>query len=316
MSDLTLRPITGRAELDLFRTLTYVLDDELADDLDAGRRHPEWMWLALRDGRPVARLSWWSRPGAEAPALLDVFDLADGTSPEVGARLFTTAAAAVLTGPTPPEYIRYVPGDWHDDPAARQAVGARIAALELTGARPLVERLRLEWRPGTPISPPTGRLAFRPVAGRDELVTMMAEVLDGTLDAHGRADLTRMTPAEAAGNQYDDEFAGYSTPREWWTVATLPDGEPVGFVIPAHNGYNPIVAYIGVRPAHRGRGHIDEILAEGTRILAAQEVPRIRASTDVGNRPMAAAFARAGWVNFERAINLTWDRPPATGTPA
>ncbi|WP_409186352.1 hypothetical protein F9C11_19815 [Amycolatopsis sp. VS8301801F10] len=39
------------------------------------------------------------------------------------------------------------------------------------------------------------------------------------------------------------------------------------------------------------------ILAEGTRILAAQEVPRVRAAT---------AFRHAGYVNFERAITMAW----------
>jgi hypothetical protein len=62
----------------------------------------------------------------------------------------------------------------------------------------------------------------------------------------------------------------------------------------------------GILPAHRGNAYVDEILAEGARILAAQDVPRIRASTDLGNVPMAEAFTRAGWVNFERAISMTW----------
>ena len=59
-------------------------------------------------------------------------------------------------------------------------------------------------------------------------------------------------------------------------------------------------------PAHRGHGYIHDILATGTRLLAAQGVPRIRASTDVGNAPMAAAFAKAGYVIFERQIDMTW----------
>ena len=44
---------------------------------------------------------------------------------------------------------------------------------------------------------------------------------------------------------------------------------------------------------------------EYSRLLAAQDVPRIRAATDVGNAPMAA-FARAGYVTFERQIDMTW----------
>ena len=134
----------------------------------------------------------------------------------------------------------------------------------------------------------------------------MTLVLDGTLDAHGRDDLTRMTARAAAEEQYRTELERYASPHEWWRIATLPDGEPVGFVIPAHNGYNPIIAYLGVTPAHRGHGYIHDILATGTRLLADQGVPRIRASTDVGNAPMAAAFAKAGYVTFERQIDMTW----------
>jgi len=69
-----------------------------------------------------------------------------------------------------------------------------------------------------------------------------------------------------------------------------------------------VIAYLGVLPEHRGRGRVDAILAEGTRVLSAQpDVPRIRAATDVANVPMAKAFARLGYVNFERAINMAWD---------
>ena len=153
---------------------------------------------------------------------------------------------------------------------------------------------------------PSGRLRFRAVADRAELVGLMTSVLEGTLDAHSRVELTRMTPGEQANLQYDDELARYTTPREWWRVATQADGTPVGFVIPARNAYNPIIAYIGVLPAFRGKGYVDDILAEGTRILAAQDVPRIRASTDVDNVPMARAFARAGYATFERQLDMTW----------
>jgi RimJ/RimL family protein N-acetyltransferase len=144
------------------------------------------------------------------------------------------------------------------------------------------------------------------VHDKEELIGLLTSALDGTLDAHSRDDLGRMTAHEAAVGQFNDEFAQYTSPRDWWRVATLPDGQAVGFVIPARNAYNAIVAYLGVLPEHRGYGYVDDILAEGTRILAEQDVPRIRASTDVGNVPMANAFQRAGYVAFEREIVMTW----------
>jgi RimJ/RimL family protein N-acetyltransferase len=300
--DLIVRPISGRDELDLFGQLTYTLDDELADDLDAGRRRPEWMWVALRGDQLVARAAWWGDPD---PEFLDVFDMEDGAVDDGIALLEAAVEAVVPAGRTPPD--RFVPPDWRERPESRRVVEERLAAIARLGAQPLVERLRLEWRPGTPIAAPTGRLLFRQTYGRDEMVALMTRVLHGTLDAHSRDDLTHMAPAEAAAAHYDRELAQFRSPQEWWRVATLPDGEPVGFVTPARNDYNPTIGYIAVLPEHRGNGYIDEVLAEGTRILAAQGVARIRAATDVANVPMAAAFARAGYVIFERSINWTWD---------
>jgi hypothetical protein len=54
-----------------------------------------------------------------------------------------------------------------------------------------------------------------------------------------------MPARQAAVAQYEGELALYPSPREWWRIAALPGGEPVGFVIPAHNGYVPIIAYSG-----------------------------------------------------------------------
>ena len=306
-----MRPIVGPEELDLFSRLPYVLNSELSDDLAAGRRRPEWMWLALRGDHLLARLAWWGQVGDDAPSLLDIFDIDDSTADDgrvdVGVRLLQTAMAEVVpAGSRPPEYIRFVPPDWRDRDATRRVVEDRMVALERTGARLFVERLRFEWRPGTPLPQPGGRLVFRPVHDTEEVLALMTAVLDGTLDAHSRNDLTRMSAREAAVRHYTDELAHYRSPQDWWRVATLPDGEPVGFVTPARNDYNHVIGYLAVLPEHRGNGYIDEILAEGTRILAAQDVPRIRAATDLGNTPMADAFRRVGYVNFERSVNMTW----------
>ena len=303
--DLTLRPITGPDELDLFNSLPYVLNDEVGSDMAAGRRRPEWLWLAQRGDRVVARAGWWSRAGDQHPLLMDIFDI-DGDI-DYGVRLLKTALAVVVpAGTTPPQYLRFLPADWREHQHTRQAVDDRMGVLQRAGAKLFVERLRLEWRPGTPVAELSGRLAFRPVRNPGELIELMTLVLDGTLDAHSRDDLTRMTRRQAARERYHDEFESYASPHEWWRIATLPDGEPVGFVIPAHNGYHPVIAYLGVVPAHRGHGYIHDVLAVGTSLLAAQNVLRIRAATDVGNTPMAAAFARAGYVNFERQIDMTW----------
>jgi RimJ/RimL family protein N-acetyltransferase len=308
-NDLTIRPIAGREELALFSRLLYAFNEELADDLAVGRRRPEWMWVAMRGDHLVARVAWWGQTGDDTPSVLDVFDLDDSTDDrvDVGVRLLQVAMADVVpTSTRPPEYYRLVPPDWREGEVTRRVVEDRMNALERTGACLSVERLRFQWRPGTPIPEPTGRLVFRPVRDTEEILTLMTLVLDGTLDAHSIDDLTRMSARDAAVRHYEDELARYRSPRDWWRIATLPNDEPVGFVTPARNDYNPIMAYLAVLPEHRGNRYIDEILAEGTRVLNAQDVPHIRATTDLGNTPMANAFQRAGYLNFERTINMTW----------
>ncbi|MBJ7609241.1 MAG: GNAT family N-acetyltransferase [Candidatus Dormibacteraeota bacterium] len=310
MPGVVVRPITGADELDLFCRLPYVLNHQLAADLEGGRRQPSWMWVCMRGEHLLARAAWWARDGDDSPACLDIFDVDDRAEGmdriRVGADFLRAAMGAVMPEGPKPLYIRFTTPDWRADVVERRAVDDRMAALKVVGAQFLVERLRLEWRPGTPIMATSGRLTFRPVSDRDELVGLMAKVLEGTLDAHSRADLARMSAAETAAAQYDEELKGYSSPRSWWAVALADDGQRVGFVIPARNPYGPIIAYVGVLPAHRGHGYIDDLLAEGTRILAADGTPRIRASTDVGNGPMRQAFQRAGYVEYEREVDMTW----------
>jgi RimJ/RimL family protein N-acetyltransferase len=309
-SDLTIRPITDSGELGLFTQLPYELNHELDGDLRDGHRQPGWLWMALRDGHLLARAAWWARPGGGVPHALDILDLDDSAGQDAvdaAATLLTTAMAQALPeGTQPPDYIRFAAPGWRDDPSSRQAVENRMNAAGRTGARFFVERLRLEWRPGAPIPAPTGRLTFRPVTDPAELLALMTEVLDGTLDAHSRADLARMSPQDAAAGHYHGELARYTSPRDWWQIAELPGGVPVGFVIPADNGYSPIIAYLAVRPAHRGNGYISEILAAGMRILADAGARQVHASTDLGNVPMARAFHRAGWVTYSHQIDMTW----------
>ncbi len=311
MHDLTIRPITGPEELDLFNRLPYTQNSEIANDLAENRRRPPWMWVALDGDRLLARLSWWCRNVDTAPLLLDVLDVDDTAGDvdrvEVLARLLRTASAATLPeGSTPPEYLRFVPVDWREDARKRRVVEERMAAVERNGATPLVERLSFEWTPGGSEPRPGDRLRFRPIRDEEEILGLMVQALEGTLDAHDRADLEHRTAEQVAADNYADEFARYTTPREWWRIATLPDGEPVGFVLPARNDYHAMIGYVAVLPEHRGDGYIDDILAEGTRVLAGEGAERVRAATDRSNVPMARAFDRAGYATLSGVVNMTW----------
>jgi hypothetical protein len=163
--DLTLRPITGPDELDLSNSLPYVLTDEVGDDLAAGRRRPEWLWLALRGDRVVARAGWWSRAGDRHPLVMDIFDIDGGT--DDGVQLLKTALAAVVPADaTPPEYSRFLPATgattstpgrrsttgWGHSNVPGQSCSSNGCALNGDPVRPL---------PDTAGDSPSGRFAAR-----------------------------------------------------------------------------------------------------------------------------------------------------------
>ncbi|MFE6307528.1 GNAT family N-acetyltransferase [Nocardiopsis sp. NPDC057823] len=315
VSDLTVRPITGPEELSLFNRFPYLLNDEFAEDLADGRRRAEWMWLALAGDRPVARLSFWAAKQGDEPLLTDVLDVddeaADLDREAVLEHLLRTAVAATVPpGTVPPEFLRFVSADWRSDPHERRAVAERMAAVEKTGGSLLVERLRFQWDLRGSAPRPGDRLRFRGIRDEQEMRELMERALQGSLDAHHRHELLTMTPEEVVSAEFAQEFGRYSTPRSWWRIATGPDGEPVGFVLPARNAKHPIIGYIAVLPEHRGNGYIDDLLAEGTRVLVEEGGETYaRAATDLGNTPMAAAFARAGYATISGVVDMVWDAP-------
>jgi hypothetical protein len=307
-----IRRLRDIREVELFNRLPYALNHEITDDLSEGRRRLDWTWLAVRDGRLIGRLALWTPAAGGEPTQFDIFDLDDELSDDeqraVGAALLDTARSEVISDlATPPEFARYLSADWRERPAERRATEAVMSLLEASGARFVVERLRLEWKAEAGVPAADARLTFRDFESDDELLELTTRVLAGTLDAHSREQLGQASPSEVARGQYDEEFKLYTTPREWWRVALDASGETVGFVLPARNAYHHIVAYLAVLPEHRGNGYIDGILAEGTRVLAEAGAPHIRASTDVGNVPMANAFARGRYTAFARLINMAWD---------
>jgi hypothetical protein len=185
-NDIMIRSITGAGELDLFCALDYIFNDELADDLAAGRRRPEWMWVALRGEHLLARAAWWGSAGNAAPSLLDILDVADDPYRiDVGVRLLERALSEIIpAGARPPEYSRFIPPDWRQHASSRRAVEDRMAIAGQIGAQLLTERFRFEWRPGTLIAGPADRIGFRPVRDDGELLDLMTLTMDGTLDAH------------------------------------------------------------------------------------------------------------------------------------
>lgn len=297
MTDLVIRPLVQHEARQLFTSLDTalggpvpvgapLLDRRYDTVADGGDYRPEWTWVALRDDTVVARAAFWAAPQDTEPRLLDWFDFAPGEH---------DAAAELLRRATPRrEYELVLPPAWRDDPAVRAAAEARIAAAEAAGYRLLVERYRYSWTPehGLPALP--GRLDFRPEPDDGRILDVLRDIEQGSLDGHARQAIAEGGIEQAAQEELD-HFRWMSSPREWWRVAYTPAGEVVGLHVPGRVPSGPAVAFIGVVPEQRGRGYAYDLLADCTNLLAAEGARTIAAATDLGNAPMAANFAKAGY---------------------
>ncbi|MCG6498028.1 GNAT family N-acetyltransferase [Kitasatospora sp. A2-31] len=317
---MTVRPTTPS---DLDRVLPLIVPDPAtgltADTyrtrLADGEYRTDWTWVAedAPGGPPLALAVWWGDPDGDLPDALDavfvhdsVRSAADRT--DLAAQLLTAAhtAYAGAGADAAPEYHLVLPGDWRDRPETVAAVAWRREAARRAGLPVGLERLRYEWTPPAGLPEPSGRLLLQPEPDDEVFVDLFRRVLVGTLDTDSRKEAERLgaeAQARADVAFYRDTMLG---DRSWWRIARTPDGEPVGFGIPSRNHAFPVVGYLGVVPEHRGRRYGDDILAEITRILAAETAPeRVRADTDLVNAPMAAAFDRLGYRNDTRRLVLS-----------
>jgi RimJ/RimL family protein N-acetyltransferase len=316
--------------------------------LAMGEYRPEWMWLAETGPGPggiaVAAI-WWGN-GDTAPVQPDEPNRPDGPNgldailarPDLPRERRVAAAAGLLAAAhrgldrsrTLPSFAVHLPVDWRQRREVVAALSWRWEAASAAGLTDDLERLRFEWRPasarpatGQPAAVPSGtakpaRLVFRRESDDEVFADLFRRTLAGTLDATSRrmADVIgEYAQARSDVDFYRDRMPG---DRDWWFTAHRsdgkhgPEGEPVGFGIPARNNHAPVVGYIGVLPEHRGHGYIDDILAEVTRILATEaRAFIIYADTDVANKPMAAAFERAGYRNTARRLVLSAPVAPA-----
>jgi len=310
MSAPVIRPI-GPDEVDLFTSFADAsplgLKPPLAMYLDGLHQwyRPEWSWVALRDGQVVARVAFSGPPDAELPVAMGSLEI--GTRPdrvETGLALLRTAYAAMTGGGTGeggrPEYRQFLPVDWHQHAGMRAAVADRRTVARLAGLRFLVERIELRWpaEPGMALLPRPGRLAFRPVSDDAELLAVVRGTLQGSLDAHARRDVAR-DGVDAAAHAFVEELPG---PRSLVRLAYNPAGRCVGITVPGLRPWGADISYVGVLPEHRGNGYADELLLEAGHLLVDGGGTEIVAATDVSNTPMAAAFARCGYMVVDRLM--------------
>ncbi|WP_234335801.1 MULTISPECIES: GNAT family N-acetyltransferase [unclassified Streptomyces] len=280
--------------------IDWVGPDRLKDGLESGHYRPEWTWIAEDDGKLLARAVWWGLPDGAHPLALDCLYVHEsvGDRQALATRLIVSAHERFRArGMTRlPEFHLFSRTDGNPAQTAA-ALDWRIGAAAAAGLTDVLRRLRYEWTAGDRPPAAPERLVFRPEPDDEVFLAAFREVAAQTLDTTTRRAVARHGVAKAAR----DDLAGYRDmpgDRAWWRLAHTPDGTLAGLLVPSRNDQSFVVGYLGVVPALRGRGYVDELLAQTTRILLDAGARRITADTDLVNRPMAAAFDRAGYRNF------------------
>ncbi|MFD0350519.1 GNAT family N-acetyltransferase [Kitasatospora aburaviensis] len=299
-------PATGLTA-DTYRT-------RLAD----GEYRPDWTWVAedAPGGAPLALAVWWGDPDGDLPDALDAVFVHDSVQSaadrtDLAAQLLTAAHAAYAGAgaDAAPEYHLVLPGDWRDRPEAVAAVAWRREAARRAGLPAGLERLRYEWtpRPASRSRPAVSSSTPSPTTRSSSTCSAGSWWAPSTPTPARRPNASAPRPRPAPTSP------STATPCS----ATAPGGaspaRPTASRSASASSRNhafPVVGYLGVVPEHRGRRYGDDILAEITRILAAETAPeRVRADTDLTNTPMAAAFDRLGYRNDTRRLVLSPTEP-------
>ena len=262
--------------------------ERFVSSLEAKSYRHEWTWLAF-DGDTLAGLAvWWGFPQGDRPLALDCLWAAPTVDDPI-----SLWAALIRLVPPPVEYHIFTVPAQRDNPE----IALRLDAADAAGLTTLNERYRYQWTADTPRPARSTRLTFIPSPDDDEFADVFEKVSVGSLDIATKEGIARIG-ARAQAQEDVADLMMMPGPRELWRLAFDKSGELVGCAIPSANAGGPVVGYLGVVPAQRGHGYVDDLLAEITWILADEGATVIRADTDSTNLPTAAAFERLGYDRF------------------
>jgi RimJ/RimL family protein N-acetyltransferase len=281
--------------------------------IDSGAMRSDWCFVAEDAGQVVGSIGYWTLPASGIPLDFVLLELPWEDDYLFSGRtlLHDTFPIMQELGAQTIEYVLDTPPMW---PQWQTHAEQRVTLLESVGFSLTRETLRFESRDSHPAGSGLQRLSYRSLeeVGDDAFIAALVQVSAGSLDRRTQQERD-LHGAEQEASESFEMLRQMEHEPGWWELAYTPGGDLVGLIMPAKNPTFATIGYIGVVPAQRGRGYVDDLLARGSATLRAAGFMLIRADTDVYNTPMARAFRRAGYVQFatrrEYGIDLTSAMP-------
>ncbi|GGO21244.1 GNAT family N-acetyltransferase [Micromonospora parathelypteridis] len=277
----------------------------LTDLLAKRCTRPEWCLVAEDRGRLIGAVALWTMPGNDVPSDVVLVE-APWDDPEltVGLALLTEAAnLARKLGATEQGHVVDSPAQ---APQFQRHPEQRAELLRRAGFAVARDGRRFRWLTGGELPAQDGRLRFRSLTelGPGPFIDLLEALLADTADALLAADVQKHGLRKAAELLFE-ESTEFAHEPQWWEIGYDADGTPAVISLPAHSPAFPVISFVGVAPAHRGKGYSTSVVARGTRILAENGATEIRGDCDAANIAMFKGFERAGYHNFANRMELS-----------
>jgi RimJ/RimL family protein N-acetyltransferase len=252
---------------------------------------PEWCFVAEEDDRWIGRVAYWIFTSDPHELYMMGLELPwDGNYLRIGQELFAQSlvhmrerGAETLECRMYSGFTRFI--DEHMEFFKR----IRLPLIQ--------EKWRFLWDREHKMPVRSERLWYRPLddVGEDYFIEVVQRVMQGSLDRDDQAMVQAKGPEGAARHLFDILKELDDRP-EWWRLSYDADDTVVGLIVPQRFSESEgAINYIGVVPEQRGRGYVNDLLAEGTLTLHEDGVPSVIADVDDVNSPMANALIRAGY---------------------
>lgn len=275
--------------------------------LDNGCARAEWCLVAQDGSDLVGSVAFWTMPGNAVPQAIVLLE-APWDDPELAVGLALLDRAAELARSLGATRLGHVVDSPAQAPQFQHHSERRAELLRRAGFAVARDGRRFRWRDGDPLPAQDDRLRWRSLTelGPEPFVDLLEALLADTADALLSAEVREHGLRKAAEQLFADSTE-FDYEPSWWEIGYDPDGTPAVISLPARSPAFPVIGFVGVSPAHRGKGYSTSVVARGTKILVDNGATEIRGDCDAGNVAMFKGFQRAGYANFANRLEFAQD---------